>query len=91
MIDVPKVLGDIFESLAGAVYLDSGKSLEIVWQTFYRLMHKEIGNIIFPSLARQVTKCLMNLIRRTIIQEPTSELIVRLLIPLLSYQEYLTC
>lgn len=41
-IDVPKMLGDIFESLAGAVYLDSGKNLTTVWEVFYRLMHKEI-------------------------------------------------
>lgn len=42
MSDVPKILGDVFESLAGAVYLDSGKSLQTVWKVFYRLMRKEI-------------------------------------------------
>ncbi|XP_067000048.2 endoribonuclease Dcr-2 [Anabrus simplex] len=41
-IDVPKVLGDLFESLAGAVFLDSGKSLKEVWRVFYRLMKREI-------------------------------------------------
>ena len=30
-IEVPKVLGDIYESVAGAIYLDSGMSLETVW------------------------------------------------------------
>ncbi|KAL1131763.1 hypothetical protein AAG570_011376 [Ranatra chinensis] len=42
-IDVPKVLGDLFESLAAAVYLDSGKDLKTVWNIFYKLMAKEIG------------------------------------------------
>ena len=30
-IEVPKVLGDIYESVAGAIYLDSGMSLDAVW------------------------------------------------------------
>jgi len=42
-VDVPKVLGDLFESLIGAIYLDSGKSLTKVWEIIYSLMHKEIG------------------------------------------------
>ncbi|XP_046627604.1 endoribonuclease Dicer isoform X1 [Neodiprion virginianus] len=41
-VSVPKVLGDIFEALAGAIYLDSGKSLTKVWGIFYALMHREI-------------------------------------------------
>lgn len=36
------MLGDLFEALAGAVYLDSGMSLETVWAVFYRIMWKEI-------------------------------------------------
>ncbi|XP_015599757.1 endoribonuclease Dicer isoform X2 [Cephus cinctus] len=41
-VDVPKILGDIFESLIGAIYLDSGKNLLKVWEIVYALMHKEI-------------------------------------------------
>ena len=41
-IEVPKVLGDIFESVAGAIFLDSGMSLDTVWRVFYPLMAKEI-------------------------------------------------
>lgn len=37
-----KVLGDLFEALAGAVYLDSGKDLNTVWRVFYKIMWKEI-------------------------------------------------
>lgn len=44
-VDVPKALGDIFESLAGAVFIDSGKSLDTVWRVFYRLMKNEIGTL----------------------------------------------
>ncbi|XP_018402854.1 PREDICTED: endoribonuclease Dicer [Cyphomyrmex costatus] len=41
-IDVPKVLGDIFESLIGAIYFDCGKNLVKVWEIIYSFMHKEI-------------------------------------------------
>ncbi|EFO26258.1 hypothetical protein LOAG_02227 [Loa loa] len=41
-IEVPKAMGDIFESVAGAIYLDSGRSLDIVWRVFYNLMKETI-------------------------------------------------
>uniref|UniRef100_A0A8C8RWL7 ribonuclease III n=1 Tax=Pelusios castaneus TaxID=367368 RepID=A0A8C8RWL7_9SAUR len=37
-IEVPKAMGDIFESLAGAIYMDSGMSLEMVWHVYYPMM-----------------------------------------------------
>lgn len=37
-----QVLGDVFEALVGAIYLDSGKDLKVVWDVFYKLMWKEI-------------------------------------------------
>ncbi|XP_046920000.2 endoribonuclease Dcr-1 [Dermatophagoides farinae] len=43
-IEVPKALGDIFESVAGAIYLDSGMSLEAVWKAYYPMMKPEIEN-----------------------------------------------
>lgn len=42
-VEVPKVLGDIFESTIGAIYLDSNKDLTTVWNIIYSIMHKEIG------------------------------------------------
>lgn len=42
-IEVPKAMGDIFESLAGAIYMDSGMSLEMVWQVYYPMMRPLIG------------------------------------------------
>ncbi|QQP56859.1 Endoribonuclease Dicer1, partial [Caligus rogercresseyi] len=41
-IEVPKALGDIFESVAGAIFLDSGQSLDAVWAIYYRMMRSEI-------------------------------------------------
>lgn len=41
-IEVPKALGDIFESVAGAIYLDSGMSLDAVWASYYPMMKPEI-------------------------------------------------
>lgn len=42
-VDVPKTLGDLFESLIGAIYLDNGKDLTKIWEIIYSLMHKEMG------------------------------------------------
>ena len=42
-VEIPKALGDIFESVAGAIYLDSGMSLDTVWRVYYRLMKPQIG------------------------------------------------
>ena len=37
LVEVPKVLGDLLESLLGAVFLDSGHDLAEVWGVFHRL------------------------------------------------------
>ncbi|XP_031345881.1 endoribonuclease Dicer-like [Photinus pyralis] len=41
-IDVPKVLGDMFEALIGAVFLDSGMCLKTTWKVIHRIMWKEM-------------------------------------------------
>uniref|UniRef100_T1J2F6 ribonuclease III n=1 Tax=Strigamia maritima TaxID=126957 RepID=T1J2F6_STRMM len=41
-IEVPKALGDVFESVAGAIYLDSNMSLDTVWRVYYNMMKSEI-------------------------------------------------
>lgn len=48
-VEVPKVLGDVFESVAGAIYLDSHMSLNAVWMVYYNMMKKEIGNFSCAS------------------------------------------
>lgn len=45
-VEVPKVLGDIFESIIGAVYLDSGLNLMTTWKTVYHLLKNEIHEFI---------------------------------------------
>ena len=44
-VEVPKVLGDVFESLIGAVYIDSGHDLNVVWNIFKRLF-KNLDKVI---------------------------------------------
>ncbi|RZC40034.1 PAZ and/or dsrm domain containing protein [Asbolus verrucosus] len=41
-VEVPKALGDVFESVAGAIFLDSGMSLDAVWKVYYNMMKTEI-------------------------------------------------
>ncbi|XP_034829181.1 endoribonuclease Dicer isoform X3 [Maniola hyperantus] len=60
-IDVPKVLSDIFESIAGAIYLDSGGDLQRVWSVVYRIMHKEI-HAFTMSVPKQPVRVLMETI-----------------------------
>ena len=36
----PKVLADIFESVAGAIYRDSGDQIDVVWEIQRPLMEK---------------------------------------------------
>ncbi|CAL8072692.1 unnamed protein product [Orchesella dallaii] len=50
-IEVPKALGDVFESVAGAIFLDSGMSLDAVWDVYYRIMKREIGEFLFLNLS----------------------------------------
>lgn len=44
-IDVPKVLGDLFESLIGAIYLDCNRDLNFIWKICYSLMENEISKL----------------------------------------------
>ncbi|XP_018328603.1 endoribonuclease Dcr-1 isoform X2 [Agrilus planipennis] len=41
-VEVPKALGDVFESVAGAIFLDSDMSLDAVWNVYYNMMRSEI-------------------------------------------------
>ena len=42
-IDPPKALGDILESIVGALFLDCDMSLEIVWLKVYQFFQPLIG------------------------------------------------
>lgn len=41
-VDIPKAIGDIFESIIGAVFLDSGLNLNKTWEVIYGLLKNEI-------------------------------------------------
>ncbi|CRL07309.1 CLUMA_CG020288, isoform A [Clunio marinus] len=41
-VEVPKALGDVFESVAGAIFLDSNMSLDAVWRVYFKMMGPEI-------------------------------------------------
>ena len=42
-IEPPKVLGDLLESLAGAIFMDSGMDLQAVWGSLGPLFDEKIG------------------------------------------------
>jgi endoribonuclease Dicer len=44
-IEAPKPLGDVFESVAGAIFLDSGLDIFEVWRVCYPMLQKYIGEI----------------------------------------------
>jgi endoribonuclease Dicer len=39
------VLGDIFESVAGAIFVDSGMSLDAVWKSYLPFLHDALGKV----------------------------------------------
>ncbi|XP_075210168.1 endoribonuclease Dcr-1-like [Lycorma delicatula] len=41
-VEVPKALGDVFKSVAGATFLDSKMSLDAVWLVYHHMMENEI-------------------------------------------------
>jgi len=62
-VEVPKALGDVFESVAGAIYLDSGMSLNAVWKVYYGMMKNEIG-IITQNVKKIKLLIYLNSVRR---------------------------
>jgi endoribonuclease Dicer len=38
VVEAPKVLSDIFESVAGAIFLDSGMDVVATWEVYYPMM-----------------------------------------------------
>lgn len=44
----PKVLGDIVESIAGAIFLDSGRDTAVVWKVFEPLLHPMVTPETLP-------------------------------------------
>lgn len=49
-LDPPKVLGDLLESVAGAIFVDSKMSLNAVWRTFQPLFEEKIGQWYYTHI-----------------------------------------
>ena len=47
-IEAPKPLGDVFESIAGAIFLDSGLDIFEVWRVCYPMLQEFIGKFYRP-------------------------------------------
>ena len=41
------MLGDIFESVAGAIFIDSGMSMDAVWKSYSPFLIEEMGRYFF--------------------------------------------
>lgn len=41
-VKTPKLMGDLFESVVGAIYLDSGRDLNVVWKFLFRQIQVEL-------------------------------------------------
>eukprot|EP00112_Aurelia_sp_Birch-Aquarium-sp1_P019525 Seg4841.1 transcript_id=Seg4841.1/GoldUCD/mRNA.D3Y31 product="Endoribonuclease Dicer" protein_id=Seg4841.1/GoldUCD/D3Y31 len=76
VVNAPKALGDIFESLAGAVFLDSGLDLVQVWRVFYPIMQPLIVHSLIEEGPPPQSKwsCLKNLLPNEMMQQLTDEL-----------------
>lgn len=48
-IEPPKFLADIFESVAGAIYLDSNCNLNTVWNVYYKFFEPYLGKIVISD------------------------------------------
>lgn len=51
---IVKLMGDLFESVAGAIYLDSGCSLDTVWKIYYPMMQPSIQQEIYQPTKNPV-------------------------------------
>lgn len=59
-VEIPKVLGDIFESLMGAIFIDSEFSFNQVWNVMHRFMKRELKEFI-DKLPKQMLSVLHEL------------------------------
>lgn len=56
-VDVPKALGDIFESLAGAIFVDSEYNCSVVWNIYFNIMAEEIGECEYYIVIGGFVRC----------------------------------
>jgi endoribonuclease Dicer len=49
----PKVLGDIFEALAGAVFVDCGGDMDVSWRVFQPFLARHLAQLSLPGSSTQ--------------------------------------
>ena len=56
LVEVPKVLGDVFEAVVCAVFLDCGMNLELVWKVILPMFMPFIGKSLVCLLGENKSK-----------------------------------
>lgn len=56
-VEVPKVLGDLFEAVAGAVYVDCGEDVAKVWEIYLPILKPSIGEFT-TKFSLPILRCL---------------------------------
>ena len=69
-IEVPKALGDLVESLIGAIFLDSACDLKIVWHTIQKLFGDQLENIIKTKPKNHTAKLMELFPEKVIFKKP---------------------
>ena len=59
-IEMPKILGDILEALFGAIYLDSGRDLNVVWRILYSMISEELSDFCVRTPLNPVHQVMIN-------------------------------
>lgn len=72
-IAVPKALGDVFEALIGAVFLDSGNDLTLTWSVIFRLMHTDIAQFMEDTPIQTVRRLYEYVGARPVFDDPFVE------------------
>ena len=94
-IEVPKVLGDILESVIGAIYIDSKMNLDTVWKVYTHLFSiDQIQNVINEQPKHPVKELMEKFPGKVKFQNPTTHkdtvsVVVKILITQGTVQESL--
>lgn len=62
-VEAPKVIGDVFESVAGAILVDSGMNIEVVWKVYFPLLEnflQKVHQVLLSTLILHNPACNSN-------------------------------
>ncbi|CAL1277780.1 unnamed protein product, partial [Larinioides sclopetarius] len=83
-VAVPKVLGDIFESVAGAIYLDNGSSLDAVWKVIYPMIRPAMKKFFEQTPVSPVNELFDRVKSAKIFQDPVvrdNKIYIKVILP----------